>query len=224
MNLTLKKTQKNNVLDAITSSGLNPSNFNWNIIDSRESTLSKISQLCYKDSPYFFNFDFYDDETRWVRYSPGADLMITDCAVGGNNGWKDTKTNVLRWLSALKEEIEEPDLWKRLGEYGSPDGASPIEDTSNEQFTAIEVDRITESIQQAQQFIEKHYEKNEAIEEKLDYLIESSKRMGKRDWLNICIGTLVTLGIQYSIEKDHLQQIWNLIKEGLTGIIQFMPQ
>lgn len=219
--MQLLTTQKNNVLNFIKKIGLEPFNFKWNVIKSKHTEALEVSQLRYRDSLYFFNFDFAKGETYWVTYSPGRDRSIERKYL--SEEWEDTMIVVKVWLRALRQEIEEPDLWERISDYTPLNGTTPTDDTSNLQFTNIEVERIVESIQQVRQYIETHYNENKDIEEKLDYLIDSSKRMGRRDWFNICIGTLLTLGIQYGIEKEHLQQIWKLIKEGLTGVIHFLP-
>ncbi|GAH49331.1 unnamed protein product, partial [marine sediment metagenome] len=218
--MILLKRQRNQVFDLIRSVGLEPYNFQWSTVKSEESIGLKVSQLNYRDSEYFFKFDFYEYSSYWIVFSPGSGRPVEKNLVAPE--WESIPPYVSQWLAELKREVEEPDLWAHISEYRLPEGATPRDDTSNKPFAAFEVEQIEKSIREIGIFLREHYGESEGIEGKLDYLIEASKRMGRKDWLNICIGTLVTLGVTQAIQGEHIQHVWNLIRAALKGVVYFL--
>ena len=213
--------QKNAVLERITAADLEPFNFEWHEKMSLDSSDIQVSAIRYKGTEYHCTFDLYQRKAFWITYSPGRYRFLEDHHIGSE--WNEVLPYVTRWLAYLKREIEEPDLWARIQNYQLPDGSIPSDDTSNEQFTAVEVEQLERSINEVRGFLAEHYGDNEEINGKLNYLIESSKRMGRKDWVNICMGALLSLAASQAFQLEHVQTVWNMIKSALSGIVLFLP-
>ena len=219
--MLLMTSQKNAVLQLITAAGLEPFNFEWRETTSLRTPDCQVSAIGYRGKDYHCLFDLFNGKSFWITHSPGADRSLEDHHI--NSEWGPVEPYIVNWLAYLKRELEEPDLWARIVSYQLPDGSIPSDDTSNEQFTALEVDQLERSINEVRGFLVENYGDNAEINDKLDYLIESSKRMGRKDWVNICIGSLVSLALAQAFQPEHVMAAWKMIQSALSGIVLFLP-
>lgn len=94
-NYTLMISQKNEILELIRGTTLDPFNFKWSFEDSRhlfeDSRPVVVSKLNYEDSPYYFLFDLSNRGGHYSFYSPGQD-KLHDRQNPGN--WPIQKGNV----------------------------------------------------------------------------------------------------------------------------------
>lgn len=51
------------------------------------------------------------------------------------------------------------------------------------------------------------------INEKLDYISEKAKSLGRVDWKNIVIGTLITLILQLALPQETSKALWMIFKD-----------
>jgi hypothetical protein len=220
--MLLLKSQKNVIFNLIKSSELEPFNFIWSERPSKHSAQELISILTYDGTDFFFAFE----SKRGVPYSvfsPGEEITIE---ADYPESWQDQQTEVRRWLRYLKNEISQPDLWEEVYKYQTPEIGRPSEDTNNSSFTFTEVEHIQLKMEEIRAYLLKNYAKNDTqiklVNEKLDYLIQSSKKFGRKDWLNIAIGTLVTLSSALALPPEHTKTIWVLLKAAVVGIIKLL--
>ena len=61
------------------------------------------------------------------------------------------------------------------------------------------------------------------IDAELKSLIESSKRMGRKDWFNLAIGTLINLAIAIALPPEITRQAFEILRDALGGIVDFLP-
>jgi hypothetical protein len=224
---TLLKYQKNEVFELIKESSLDPFNFFWNKTASSRSgdTLSSdiISKLEYKGSDFYFLFDFLR-KAHYAEYSPGNDKLVDEYYPGA---WKNQQYYVQQWLSFLKREIDQPDLWAQLSEYQFPREDQLSRDMGNEPFTAFQVDQIVRGIDLIKTYliaeIKIDSDQKKETNERLDYLIEAAKRQGRKDWIHTAIGVIFTLAVSLSLSPEQAKSIWGLLKSTMSGIIKFLP-
>ena len=57
----------------------------------------------------------------------------------------------------------------------------------------------------------------------LDSLLDASKRMGRKDWLNLTIGALISLSITIGLSPGTFKQALEILRQTLTGIVQLLP-
>jgi hypothetical protein len=107
--------------------------------------------------------------------------------------WDALIKQVGRWAVALREDLDEPDLWKEtlLGEGGTS-GAE-----SNAPFTPEEQAEIARQLRAIAESAKERYglsdHEQAALEGKLRYLEEASARLGRLDWRNLLMGVFLTL-------------------------------
>ena len=110
--------------------------------------------------------------------------------------WQASTTRVSTWLQEVKRDLETPDLWAELRREVHLLGVGSNEVTDNTLFTQDEQKQIAEQLRGLAKHVSDASSLSEAqkqiLNEKIDYLADSSRRLGRKDWLNIFIG--VTLG------------------------------
>jgi hypothetical protein len=110
--------------------------------------------------------------------------------------WDALLPRVDHWLQFVKLDLDTPDLWADLQREVKLLEAGSNEITDNTPFTAEEqkeiarrLDKLAKDVSQAHSL---SGAETKALHAKLDYLVDASRRLGRKDWLNAFIG--VTLG------------------------------
>ena len=223
-NAVLLKSQKNEILKLIKQRGLDPSSFEWSILpDESEPELEALS-LTHIESEFYYVFVFIRGEHRAV-FSPGKESLVED---GSPGSWFLQRDYFKDWLSYLRREIGQRDLWAEIAKYQLPPGGGVAPDITNEPFSASEIEQITSALQQIRQFITAQgkatEEQQTMVQERLDYLANAAKRQGRKDWIYTCFGVLVSVAVQLALAPEQASKMWEIIRNALSGIMQFLPR
>ena len=221
----LLKTQKNEVLLLIQEAGFSPIEFGFEeCTEEEEDALGApielhFHRLVHQPSNYALLFG-----KGFVTYSPGAN---TQESWEARPNWSGMLDSVQRWLGYLKREVEAPDLWAALAEEQELLGAEPAE-AVNTPFNAEEQVQVKRAIEEIRVYITATHtleaEPLAEINRKLDYLIDASTRLGRKDWKIICVGILVTLAIpQLTPSGPGVRELfaiaWHLLRHVLGSVI-----
>jgi hypothetical protein len=109
--------QTNEVLEAIREAGLNPLEFQWSLFNSARGGFILVSALTHKASHFNFIFDEVQEASGYHQlstYSPGPDSRQESEKI--DDGWESRLVSVRKWLTALRNELETPDLWEALAQ------------------------------------------------------------------------------------------------------------
>lgn len=146
------------------------------------------------------------------------------------NNWELKKRGATLWLEQLKKEVDAPDLWATIGQEKALSTAASSANLDNRPFTAAEqsliatkLDEIKGYLLESQEFAA---EQAENVERQFAYLGESSRRLGRKDWLNALIGALVSQAINLAVPPEvaqallvmaghSFQSLWNLSQQYL---------
>lgn len=218
--MELLQSQKNTLFDLITKAGLSPLQFE--LIES--TGINNETRIVYNNSRYYYRFFeiYYNDPLRvvnFIDFSPSFDKMAS-----GSISFKEWNTQIQMfqsWLDCLKREISQPDKWAELLK-SSEDIKWGSQDGENNQFSFQEVEGIYTSVNQAKAKIvqlELSGPQLRLIEAKLDYIAEKAKTLGKIDWKNLMIGTLISLIAQLAVPPETAQTLWVIFKETFQRII-----
>ncbi|HHX60329.1 MAG TPA: hypothetical protein GX707_06280 [Epulopiscium sp.] len=215
--MELMISQKNQLLEIIKRRELDPFNFEWGKEVGRKE---KISCLEYKDTEYLFGVKISEGNFNCL-YSPGYNIRYE---TETQYSWNDTVQCFSKWLTYLAREISQPDLWEQLEKIKEfSDIEYELEDNM-QQFTHQEFKQIQAGIEGIKGYllnvVNNDDEDSKIINGKLDYLIESSERMGKKDWANIFYGTMVSLSISLALDPGQGQAMYQLFKNAVSGIIK----
>lgn len=191
----LLKSQKNDILILIKEAGLAPSEFDWEDIESVDDPGSlrthQFNQLVHRPSGYAALFG-----TDYLAFSPGQE---TQNETEYKLNWVGKYLSVKRWLSYLRRELETPDLWASVAQEAELLSLEPA-DATNSPFTDEEMAQIKRAIEEIRTYITSTHELSDEplrrVNDKLDYLIDASTRLGRIDWKNLFVGALISLAIQ----------------------------
>lgn len=190
--------------------GFDPSEFQWEDGKSPLKPDMYVSVLKHKRSGYFFVFD-YSATGHSALYSPGSDARV---ARRPTHTWPSQLSCVIEWLKHLKREIEAPDLWGAVAQERKLAEAASSSETPNSAFTPEEQQSLTAKIHEIEKYvIETHSltgEQAEFVKRRLDYLVDSAKRLGRLDWANVTQSVLITIVLQTAIPPDATRELLRL--------------
>lgn len=201
--------QKNEILERIKEADFDPAAFEW-IDDSSDFDPTKMVQsLVHSESRFYFKFDLRNEEFRSVIY-PGFSQYVDRPKC---DNWLHQLNFFNNWLDTLRDELNSKDLWEEIGKYQSSIEPHLYQETTNDNFTKEEIEKLLSGIEQVKGYLQEHstaseYQIDSAIAQ-LDYLAEAANRQGRKDWFHTCIGLLVTI----SVALAFLQQIPALLQQ-----------
>ena len=217
----LLKTQRNEVFEVIKHVELDPSSFYW---EARAAKSESYEILNFKDHFSYFGFLIIKKNFRW-EYRPGE---VYEIETGGDRStdWSDILVSVYKWLTNIKNEIDEPDLWANLANTSDSlwDSTNPINENSH--FSDSEQLIIQGGIKEIRSFILKTNTTDEEMRlvgNKLDYLIESSKKVGRKDWILMLTGTLLSIATSLALGPATVKSlsdiVGNVFRELYQGLL-----
>lgn len=222
MDARLLNTGKQDVFEVIRQGELDPFAFEWK--DAKSSDDS-ISRLVFKGQPtYYFDFDVSSEGKWWPRCSPfGGRRDVRFSATE----WPSLLGLVGRWINDLKKELNTPDPWEALPSYTGVAELRVSPQVANNQFTFTETEQVAKALGQIRKLMLEHIKGSKAHEQLLDqqltYLIDSSKRMGRKDWFNLAIGALINLAMAIALPQEVTKQVFEILRDSLGGIVHFLP-
>jgi uncharacterized membrane protein YraQ (UPF0718 family) len=90
---------------------------------------------------------------------------------------------------------------------------------SNTSFTPKEQTYLAQQLKEIHQFVEKteqlQDDQKRFLEERFAYFDESSKRLGRKDWLNLFMGALLGTVINLAIPPDKISEIFRFASTAL---------
>lgn len=132
------------------------------------------------------------------------------------------------WLDTLRDELNSKDLWEEIGKYQSSIEPHLYQETTNDNFTKEEIEKLLSGIEQVKGYLQEHstaseYQIDSAIAQ-LDYLAEAANRQGRKDWFHTCIGVLVTISVALALAPEQAKYIWRLLTSIFHEVIEFLPK
>jgi len=114
-------------------------------------------------------------------------------------------------------------LWGAISSGAQVLESAASSDTSNAPFTDEEKAHIVQGINEIKQYLlTAHKLDPEFVESRLNYLVESSERVGKKDWINLLISVLVGIVISAALPPEAIRELFRFVGTVLRQIIN-MP-
>lgn len=209
----LLKTVKNAVLELVLQSGIDPSEFHWKdgrIEDGSEYGVAEFTvSILNHASGHFFRFGAYTD-----TFSPGHASRIAheDISYVREN-WPNRLNIVHNWLRYLKRELDAPDLWSAILQERQLLRISSQPQLPNAQFTSEEKQYVIHQLDDIRRLLVSSHrlqaEQAETIEQGFNYIVESMDRSGKKDWLMLAIGSLVTIATTATLSPEIAREMFH---------------
>jgi hypothetical protein len=128
--------------------------------------------------------------------------------------------HVRSWLAAVKHDTETPDLWGDLLGQAELLASASDEAIENTLFTPDERDGIARRLNEFGEYVKVTYSLPEPqlvdLDSKLDYLVEAASRLGRKDWLLVCIGTLFAWLLAAALPPDVPRHLLQMLLSGIT--------
>lgn len=167
----------------------------------------------------YTNFIIDYPEPRFGKVSGGASVNLGNI-IQFFEGWLPQIREYFRYLEEVAEERDAPDLWAEL--QSSVSQSTDSQRIENIPFSSDEQDRIRETLTALESEIKNREilspEQANLLHEGVEYLVESSKRLGRKDWLAATVGALVGFTLQAGLTSDTATQIIHLAGEALRWI------
>ena len=101
------------------------------------------------------------------------------------------------------------------------------EDASNAPFTLEEREQIANQLSEIKEFLFTTQEFNEShksfITARLNYLKESSERMGRKDWLTNVVGGLLSIAMGAGLTSDTARELFRFAANALSNFVGGLP-
>lgn len=226
----LKQTERSEVFHLVTSAGFDPADFGWEDKRDFESFRSSIgggdevavSVLRHNPTGYYLRFGAFANE-----FSPGVNKRINHDKHDGT--WKDRIRSLATWLNELRREVEAPDLWASVGQERALANAAASEGVDNNSFNPSEKQLISASLNEIRSTLlsMRQFDSRQTaiIDSQFKHLDEAAQRMGRKDWLMLAFGAMVTMIVALSLTPEQgngllrlagslLHQLW----EGMLAL------
>jgi hypothetical protein len=205
----LQKFQRNYIFKAIQEAGLDPGQFDLDYSESEVRIKHRLSESHYL-----------------IGGRPGDYAVKSLVGDGGERphqfyNWEPLISHIRLWLQVLKNDLDTPDLWAELQRDAELLGVGFNKVTDNTPFTADEQKEIAARLQELAKSARDTYslsqEQIRALDAKMDYLITASGRLGRKDWLTVYIGAILSfiLGAALPSESVHGLLLTSLRAMGL---------
>ncbi len=175
---------------------------------------------------YFFSMHLASTNFH-VSMSPG-NLKVKDSVVRmsvneidwTNHVWSPFKT----WLTNLKREVDAESEWNKI--FANPNSYNFDENFfTNDKFSDNEKKEVKRRISQLRNIIAAKglpKEQIEAINDKMDMLLEKTNELSKFDWRSLVVGTFLTLLIALKVDKSTGIWLWNELSNAFSFTINLI--
>jgi hypothetical protein len=212
---TLLTSQRDIVFKLVGQSGFEHLDFEW----SRkfgERYKNEVPCLVHRPTGSYFLFDFDPPlGGHCVEWSP-AEQQPVDRANPGD--WPSVLMYLQHWLENVEREQSSPNLWAELGRERELLAATAPTDNiaDNSPFSPAEQAQVAVQLNEIKELlVQTHQADQQVLEARIDYLIEASTRMGRRDWLNIFIGGIFGWALNGIVPPEGVREVLALTAHGL---------
>jgi len=209
--MRLVKWKRNEIIEAVVAGGL----------DKRDCT-----------------FDFGDSESR-ITHPPSESSFLIEGDAGNYTStmivgdgvpqgplrhytWPTVVERCQRWAVEVKRDVETPDLWAELQREREILTGARYEDVENTPFTPDEQAQIETTLQEAKTYARRTYELTEEqyvqLDERLDYLVDASRRLGRLDWRHVVIAVLVEAALNQVLPAPLVRDLLGFALRGLAQL------
>lgn len=131
------------------------------------------------------------------------------------------------WLSALKLDIDTPDLWTQLRGSAELFGSAAAESVENTPFTAAEQAEIAEQLKGLKDQVSRTYSLSEPqvrlLEEKLDGLAAAAGRVGRKDWVLMAAGVMLSYVLTAALPPEAARDILGALITSIDHVLGLGP-
>lgn len=211
----LRKWQRNEIFEAVQDAGLSPEEFEWDL-DADESRLRHRTFDAY--------FDFGGVAGNYTSRYLAGDGPVEERT--GLSQYRLTE-QVKLWLWAVKLDIDTPDLWAQLQREAELFGALSDQSVANLPLTPAEQDEIAGQLRELTKYVSGTYSLSELqtrlLEEKIDYLVVAASRVGRKDWLLMAAGLMLSYVLEAVLPSEAARDILKTLLASIGHVLGSAP-
>ena len=110
------------------------------------------------------------------------------------------------WLQEVKQDLDTPDLWAELRHETELLEAGSNKVIENTLFTLEEQREIARRLNKLEEDVRRALSlsgpQTQVLHERIDYLVEASNRLGRKDWLNTFIGVTLSFVLTAALAPE----------------------
>jgi hypothetical protein len=191
----LNKWKRNQIVEAIQTAGLDPRHFDLEDDGSQARIKHKWSPSCFTIRSQGMGYD--------VSYVVGDGMEWPASAYS----WQTIPTRICSWLEEVKRDLETPDLWVELQREAQLLSGTISDDViENTLFTLDEQKEVAARLRALAEHARRTYSltaaQMQALDAKLDYLANAARRLGRKDWVNVCAGAILSYVLTASLPPE----------------------
>jgi hypothetical protein len=217
--VTLMRQQRNSIFKMIEFAGLDPNDFR---LEQVKDGNSEFPQVTHVPTESFFLFgmnDWNDMETS--TWSPGRNA---DEDSGVASDWEKRSEQMRGWLTNIKREYYEPDLWEQSAAAFAGDTAA-----DRTPFTTDEQAEISEQLRKILDYIAEQRELPEPEQKQLEVrfvlpLEDASRKLTRGQFKWILVGALVNEGVRVGFHSEALRDLFTFAAQALGHLFGTLPQ
>ncbi len=213
--MALKKWQRNEVFQAVQQAGLSPEEFDFDLGED-ESTLR------HRPSGAYFVFGgFAGKYSSHYFAGEGPPEARTDLSQYG------LMQQLNLWLSQVKQDISTPDLWAQLQGQAKLLATISDEAIDNTSFTPEEREEIAGQLRELRDYVTRTHSLSAAqarlLDEKLVYLVDASRRVGRKDWLLMAAGVMLSFVLGAALPPDAVSDVLATLLTSIGHVLGHGP-
>ena len=209
--MDLPKYKQNNLFEAIQEAEMDPEEFDFSV-GAREATLRHL--------PSPASFVLSGDVTNYAVRRVAGDGPVEERT---GLSWYRVEEQIGLWLSDVKWQVNTPDLWAELRRKRELLAAISDDAVENTPFTEGEQQQIAAQLQELKEYVRRTRSLPEPQmrlwDERLDYLVDAAKRAGRRDWLLMLAGVILTYVLAVELPPETARDILDTLLRGIARIL-----
>lgn len=210
--MALRKTQREDIFGAIEGAGFRPQEFGLEWATGADESICR-----HQSGARFAVRGVAGDYSTW--WSAGDEPVWEREKLS----WFRVMEQVGFWLSAVKRDVETPDSWAQLQRERQLLASVSDEAVENTPFTAGERDEIAEQLRELKNYIMRTHELSDEqvrlLDERLAYLADAAKRVGRKDWFLMASGAMLSYVLAAALPPDAATHVLGTL---LTSIGHFL--
>jgi len=141
--------------------------------------------------------------------------------------WDQVLSHIVQWAEEVAYVTETPDFWDGVPLPQVPDIMAATDPFvgSNAPFTPDEQEEIARRLDEVGQLVLDQFdltsEELVAISRRLDHAEEASKRLGRKDWLMLFYGAMVSTAMTDGVPPSVIQTVLTTVLHGIAHIFGF---
>jgi hypothetical protein len=222
----MRKKYKNEIFHKIKELGYTPDDFT--LIENAEEEYRTI--IKYKDTPFMFTINnstqSYDEfECFYVLYAPGfpdTDMFPERNYFEFSSVLKIFNNWVINHIKEYELDEFEPDLWSEYKNGNNSLNFNEIDFNDKDLFSNAEKKQISMSINELRLLINKNFEtsveEQKLINERLEYLIDSTKKLNKFDWKSLTVSTIIGIATTLTLDVEKGKLLFELFRQVFSTV------